>query len=193
MGKLLCFLIIVSTVCLIVYIYWYMLCSYRQKKLRSLAKTVFEGFNKHNINYWADYGTLLGIVRDKDIIFHDTDVDICVPYTEDFHRKIRQIVDEIGGDIRLDYYPWKHYRIRNDNYWGFYVDIYSIKEKGEFLVDPTGKIPKELVGNPQKIVWQGIPVKVPEKIHESLVYRYGKDYMTPKRFFGNKALSNFLK
>jgi len=37
---------------------------------------------KHNIQYFITYGTLLGAVREQDIISHTPDIDICVPDLE---------------------------------------------------------------------------------------------------------------
>ena len=36
-------------------------------------KNAIELFNKHNINYWLDSGTLLGAVRDGDVAKGDDD------------------------------------------------------------------------------------------------------------------------
>ena len=41
----------------------------------NLEKTI-KVFNKHNIQYWATAGTLLGSIRDKKIIEHDDDIDL---------------------------------------------------------------------------------------------------------------------
>ena len=47
----------------------------------------------------------------------------------------------------------------------------------------------DLIGTPKDFKWKDIYIKVPEKIHETLVYRYGNDYMTPK--IGYKGRDSF--
>ena len=42
---------------------------------------------KNNIFYWICHGTLLGLIRDKDLIPWDHDVDIAVWYSEDTKKR----------------------------------------------------------------------------------------------------------
>ena len=46
--------------------------------LRNLLIKTVPILNNNNIEYWIDFGTLLGLHRDKDIIIGDTDCDICI-------------------------------------------------------------------------------------------------------------------
>lgn len=170
--------VVLSTLC-----FW----KHRQSKLRVLAIETFKTLNNNNVKYWADYGTLLGIVREDDIILHDTDADVCVLDTPHTHEAMRKCAHQIEGDFHLEYHPWGAYRFRYNKMPFSYIDIYLTKLQDGYYIDPTGKIPVELVGNTRKILWRGVEVNVPEKTHESLVWRYGQDYMTPKRFFDNKA------
>ena len=39
---------------------------------------VIDALNKHNVDFWLDHGTLLGYVREKELIPWDTDFDISV-------------------------------------------------------------------------------------------------------------------
>lgn len=48
---------------------------------------VTDFLQKHNIEYFIAYGTLLGAVREQDIITHTPDIDICVHHLE--HRTIK--------------------------------------------------------------------------------------------------------
>jgi len=177
---------ILGVLCLLflsAYIFFKLFCIYRQSRLRILALKTIEKFNEHNVQYWVDYGTLLGIVREGDIIPYDTDVDICLIQTPDLHKKLKQIVNELK-DYVLEYHDWGAYRIRENPF--VYADLYLINEVDGMYVDPTGKIPIELVGKTRLIPWKYIQVRVPEKTHESLVWRYGKNYMTPKMWKKNE-------
>lgn len=46
-------------------------------------------FHKHAIKYWLDSGTLLGLVRDGELMAHDKDIDISVWETE--REKIKEL------------------------------------------------------------------------------------------------------
>lgn len=64
--------------------------------LTNLVKTI-KIFEKHNIEYWAIAGTLLGSVRESKIIEHDDDIDLGL-IKEDF-LKIQNNENNIIGDL----------------------------------------------------------------------------------------------
>ena len=170
---------------------------YLHPELHDILAKVIEKFNEHDIKYWVDYGSLLGIIRDGDVIKHDTDTDICVyPDNPDLEKKIFQIINEMGHPYYLEYNPFSIYiyriKKRLPGLLGTivqpYTDIYGTKLNNNMYEDATGKIPVELIGKTQKITWNGLQVSVPEKIHESLVWRYGENYGTP--IIGKEAVSN---
>jgi len=49
---------------------------YIHNELLDLMKKTIIIFNKHNINYWAEGGTLLGCIREGKIIDTDDDIDL---------------------------------------------------------------------------------------------------------------------
>lgn len=182
-------LIIISAVLLMAIVSWQLAEKirqhYTQPALRNILTKVTEKFNEHGLKYWVDYGSLLGIVREGDIIRHDTDTDICVfPDNPDIEKTLIKIVKELGHPYYLEYNPWSvdTYRIVKRLGMGPfnpYTDIYGTKLENNMYVDASGKIPADLVGQTQKIHWNGVLITVPEKIHEALVWRYGENYMTP--------------
>ena len=60
----------VCSVCII-----YLTKTKYSKSIKKMLKLTLDVFNKHNVPYWADFGTLLGLIREKDIIAHDFDAD----------------------------------------------------------------------------------------------------------------------
>ena len=82
---------------------------------------------------------------------------------------------------------WDAYRIYY--YIGsgqFFADIYINKIKDKTIIGATGKnsnISKDKIGKVRKIKWNNLYVSVPENINETLKWRYGDDYMTPKYKF----------
>lgn len=196
-------LIQVSLICLLVLTLVFILDrvrqNYTQRRLRELLTNVVQKFNEYKIKHWVDYGSLLGIIREGDVIKHDSDTDICLfprdPYNPDLEKKLVQIVNDLGPSYNLVYLkrgkdPGTHlFRIHanEDHYIApIYTDIYLTKLNNGAFEDLSGKLPLNLLGNTQQINWNGVKVTVPEKIHETLVWRYGDNYMTPERFKSNE-------
>ena len=48
------------------------------KRAKRMIRDTITILEKHNIRYWIDMGTLLGIIRDNELIPWDHDVDIAV-------------------------------------------------------------------------------------------------------------------
>ena len=51
--------------------------------------------NKHDVFYWIDSGTLLGIVREGKLLSGDIDIDISIPYTE--KKKVLSLLPDFEG------------------------------------------------------------------------------------------------
>lgn len=61
--------------------------------------------NNHQIRYWADSGTLLGLVRNGDLLGHDKDIDLGMWITDvDKLQTILPMLDSAGYDVRYKYY-----------------------------------------------------------------------------------------
>lgn len=165
---------------------------YTQKNLRNHLAKVIRKFNEKNIDYWADYGTLLGMIRENDIIRHDNDTDICLfPNQENIEQKLKDVVQELGSPYNLAYYPKDNnlglYRIYSSEniLLPIYTDIYVTRLKDEYYEDISGKLHKNLLGNTRYINWNSVKVRIPENVHETLVWRYGENYMTPIKGVSN--------
>lgn len=68
--------------------------------LYKMAEDIHKLFEKHNIKYWCDGGTLLGCLREKGLIKHDDDLDFGM-FPKDWRRvkDIYQEIREIGYQI----------------------------------------------------------------------------------------------
>ena len=83
---------------------------------------------KNNIPYWLCHGTLLGIVRDNELIPWDTDIDIGVWYSKNLNEKLKTIMTD------HEYKQKPKYMIKDDlltfvKEGGREVDINCYQEK----------------------------------------------------------------
>ena len=178
-------LILVGTV-----IYYYLYPLYLQYTLRKISTDLFTSLNNNQVEYWADFGTLLGIVRENDIIWGDTDVDVSVVDTPELHEKMKLVEKDLAKKgYTMEKMTWRAYRVY---LLGRYADLYlnSVDTDKNVYIGATGgngesDISTDYIGNCSWLTWKkyNIPVRVPEKIHETLSWRYGDDYMTPKSGF----------
>src|SRR5215213_3066884 len=66
----------------------------RRDALRRVVPAVASILDAHGVDYWADFGTLLGIRREQDIILGDKDADVSVLASE--KPKILELRDAFG-------------------------------------------------------------------------------------------------
>ena len=48
----------------------------RRERMRFVLRQVVSFLNAENATYWLDFGTLLGVMREGDIMVHDGDLDV---------------------------------------------------------------------------------------------------------------------
>ena len=157
----------------------------KQEKIREIIKFVIPILNEFSIKYWIDCGTLLGIIREEDILKWDDDGDISYLYSTDVYQKLTYRLfwacDNSGqfvlkganrrprvfysGDLLnepwVDFYGWK-----DDG-----SSIYTSVESG-FLrsIWPY----KNHIGSCKVIEWQDLSIMVPEFPEQRLSQLYGK-------------------
>lgn len=93
-------------------------------KLLELAGTLLKN---ENIDYWIDYGTLIGAIRHKGFIPWDDDIDVCLLKTD--YLKLPQIFDKL---VKLNpnfYYSYGYdgYEIIRLNYKEFCIDFFPME------------------------------------------------------------------
>jgi hypothetical protein len=168
--------------------------SYRRNRLRSLFTFVIHHLEQEHVDYWIDFGTLLGVTRDKDIIFGDNDIDICIWDTPKNHASVRQALQNMSKVCYVsDLLDWGAYHVydtlANKDSDGnseapFYkkavhVDLYVVRRKGDFVEFPDEPISVDLIV-PTRKQWVVCNEKnhwcfVPNQVDKLLETRYG-DY-----------------
>lgn len=102
-------------------------------------KDIKEIFDKHNIKFWLDWGTLLGAIRDGKIMEYDDDIDLGI--MEDDFKKIYSILPEINKkgffiDASLIFIP-KFCFLR----WDYGIDIWPYSKLGKNTFSTYGSAP----------------------------------------------------
>tara|TARA_Y100000389_G_scaffold24758_1_gene21459 strand:- start:34774 stop:35544 length:771 start_codon:yes stop_codon:yes gene_type:complete len=98
-----CKYIIFGLICLILYLLFHekiikkLKIKYLHYTLLDILEKSIKIFDKHNINYWAIGGTLLGSIREGKIIDHDDDIDLSIDYKDKI--KIKNNTNNILNDF----------------------------------------------------------------------------------------------
>ena len=155
-----------------------------------------------NIEFWLDYGTLLGAIRENDFIAHDIDLDFGVAYSKEAINAIETAFKE--NDI-LKYREFTYdgnIVEQTYSYKGLCFDIfyYFYDEKKMWCYGFTyenSKLEKITYGDKdvsrgfegmrylaekrgvEKYQFKGAEYFVPENPHGYLIENYGANYMTP--------------
>jgi hypothetical protein len=155
------------------------------KNAESFLGEVKEVFDKHKITFFLRQGTCLGAVRDNALIEWDDDLDVgsiigmhgfterliepCVAdlrergcYVEVHHEGLYTAVKIMKYKIRID---WQCYRV----------------VKGTISHYPGVPFPIKLFTNLAAIDFLGESYNVPSPPGDYLTYKYGPDWITPKR------------
>ena len=158
----------------------------RQRALRRAVADVCRIFAAHGIDYWCDFGTLLGFYRDGDIIRSDKDADLSIMASEkarimalaDTFRTQGYELTDRGGRAR------KLLRVIDER-TRYHVDIYPYEADGTVLrsvwASPQEDIPAALVARRVSASFLGAPVTVPADVPAVLQHRYGPSFATPRR------------
>jgi hypothetical protein len=165
--------------------------AYRRRALRRCLPGVCGVLNSHGIDYWCDFGSLLGYHRDGDVIWGDKDADLCIHASEKENVMRLEVafgeagywLTDKGGDAK------KLVRVY-DRRTNYYVDIYPFDREGEMLrsvLSAGDDVPARLVARRVEAPFLGGTIRVPEDVEALVAYRYGPDYRTPRR--GDKGRS----
>ncbi|SDM70351.1 LicD family protein [Bacillus sp. OK048] len=165
-------------------------------------KSVKEAFQEIKHEFWLDYGTLLGAVREKDFIGHDADIDVGTFFTGNENaKKLEMAMKKRGFEKSREF--WMDEKIVEETYLykGVNLDVFYYyagddkdkihcyaTEEGEKTVYQeleeytvvTGLTVKRLTSTytgSTLIDFKGDKFPIPESYHQYLVDNYGPTYM----------------
>jgi phosphorylcholine metabolism protein LicD len=154
------------------------------KKIEYLILSITDLFNKNNIPYWVDFGTLLGIVRDGSIIPWDHDGDISV-WDKEFKNIIKIDRDLFPNGIRYSSNKRKEIMRAQVHFEDVWIDIYGWDANGRNKdssfehFDGRLIVDSNHIGTPIEYNFKGNMVLVPQFYIKRLEQLYGKNWKVP--------------
>ena len=120
-------------------------------------RDIKEIFDKHNIKFWLDWGTLLGAVREGKIIEWDHDIDLGI-MAEDF-KKNTSVFSEIkkrGFFLKEPLILEPKVLVLNVWRFGYNVGIwpYSIMDKDALVAFHGGKVSRNPIARSSWFLWR---------------------------------------
>lgn len=174
---------------------------------RRMLLDIIDVCNQLAVPYHIDYGTLLGLVREGDLIPWDNDMDMSIMAddVEAFRKtfwKLRLRGWRINGNGHFNSAPhtaWKQdslrsIKIRNRNLLFFgrgrvVMDVFVKYPHGDHawwkLAGEICRAPRHHFAGHETIEYAGRQVRVPCDYENYLEYLYGSDWRTPKKIFNS--------
>jgi phosphorylcholine metabolism protein LicD len=136
------------------------------------------------VEFWIDFGTLLGFYRQGDFLETDPDIDIGIKREE--QDKVIELMKELGKiykiQTRVENGYLAGYKIMCEDIWidiAFYFKcgdkrIWTISQWEQVMV-----FDEKYFDNLQDLEVKGVIFKIPNHIEELMVLKYGKDWKRP--------------
>ena len=178
---------------------------------KKMLKRVTSILDKSQISYILDYGTLLGIVREKRLLPWDTDMDISITdrdlskllkirwkfWLYGYRTRVRRYKADVGafkkGEIKI-------FKLQTTKYFFLkdlrLMDIFVKKELNDEYIYSVGNapvfvksVPKEYHENLTQIQFDNKMYSVPKQYEDYLTFVYG-DWKTPVKDWDFRTSDN---
>lgn len=150
---------------------------------------------RNEILFFIISGTLLGCIRNKDLLSYDKDIDIGVFKNDVSYYILEKIIENSGF---FEIMPTKHkdyIKIKHIN--GIFIDIFFHYEKKDYYYHCTSKIEwKNRKFDLVRVNFLGESFFIPKDYDYYLKENYGDDWIIPKKTFNsafdtpNKSIKN---
>ena len=149
-----------------------------------------EAMDKAEIPFILIFGTLLGVIREKEFIVYDSDADVAC-YAKD-HQKIHRVIKEL--ESKGFYVPNKNESPLHDHFFirsGEKIDIWWFDEiDNDWIYDKYVRYAKKFFDTPEEVDFLNTKFLVPNNPKEFLNITYGSTWTTP--FHINDSRSNYI-
>lgn len=160
----------------------------RRAMLRQLLFDLCPALHEGGHRYWLDFGSLLGVHRDGDLILHDNDIDLAIldPQWDQLHSHLSTSLPQYT--VKLEFpsdADGETTFLRVYCLLGF-ADVFGALELEDkrLLVDcghgELNCISTELVLPTKSIEWKGVKIQVPRDLNGALHARYGPTWRVPR-------------
>ena len=161
------------------------------KQLKALLCEWIRFTKKNDIHWNAMAGTLLGIVRDKGLIFYDNDIDVAISYDE--LERVNTIRNKVGSEyelrkieqgFQLSYknkpFPFIDVFLLNDDPFDKTKVMYTdrLNMYGTHVLFPKEHFAKVDIINNKQALYEGILCNVPANAEQYAKQIYGDDALT---------------
>ena len=180
------------------------------KRLKSLLKRVTIVLHKHNYNYFINGGTLLGCIREGDIIKHDDDIDLGMLDTE-INRMLndKELIEDLRhNNIKIELptniitkpcHRFVEIKKKYNDKSNVFIDLFSYsifnKDKDTKIYQLSSLRNRKLWPNdwfhldelfPLRMNYLGnIKIHTPNKSITYLNRYYGRDWRIPKKSYNS--------
>lgn len=144
--------------------------------------------NSENVNYFADYGTLLGLVRDKGLIKWDDDIDLSV--LREHYDLAKSIIEkhlpELNEKFHCEWVLKEEYNPQDEltafllyptnckeNIVSFIITMFIVDIIGEAAYQLVSSVPKIHFESADMIEFENLKVRVPAQYEQYLTLQYG--------------------
>ena len=183
----------------------YNLCKNKVKKMqiklsgKEVLQDIHLVFLKSEIDYFIDFGTLLGYIRDNSFIKHDLDIDIGVPFSNEANKKLVHQNMIVKGFKKIAEYTFEG-RIVEETYSrnGVLADLFYYESNCEnsfcyaFYKDPDKDYSSQNVFSVcqykyrkiekfRTVNFMGATVSIPDKAIELIGEKYGENWKKPNK------------
>jgi phosphorylcholine metabolism protein LicD len=171
--------------------------SNNHNRMKKMLLFTIDQLQKHNIPFWLEAGTLLGIYRDGDLIPWDYDSDISIPaeyvdkvatlrykFFPSYIIRKRPIINRwIPGDTRVVKIKTTWEKLLQVN---FHIDlfcVYKVNNKYRWVDSGVLKeVDAKFFDTQDYINWEGRKIAIPAHTEEYLSLRYGNWQIPSKSY-----------
>lgn len=155
-------------------------------------RTISVYLDKIGINWGPAFGTLIGIVRNDDLLPWNPVFDIYIlKEDEERFKDILWLLKDVDFDLVRHERRGLYYLCRNDEY----IKVFVLHKISSDVRHTGGSdfIHEKYIQNTVKWDFRGIALNVPQEVDEYLTFRYGENWVKPlqTKYFKTGTISKY--